>query len=130
MRPAPIGVVRWGAEVLSEVAATSTRPVPQFVDFAIDVPGTVDIVLVATSNVPVAGLSVKFILQIGIGSTNHEERLTFAVQDIDAQTPIVLRRSISRIQISAATTNITPDLRQVRIFAAVAPQYLECGELR
>ena len=129
-KQASLGVVRWGAEAISDVPAGTTRPVNQFVDFNLDVPQSVDIVLIATSTVPVAGLSVRFIVQVGIGSTNHVERFVIAVQDVEAQAPIVLRRAVQRLQISAETINITPDLRKVTLFAAAAPPFLECGQLR
>lgn len=125
-----LGVVRWGGQESPTVPALTTKIVNQFVDLSLDLPQAVDIILVATAVVPVTGLTARFILTIGSGSTNHREIFPLAVQDEAAQTQIVIRRAVQRLQIQAEVVNTTTGPKTVQLSAMAAPLFLRCEQLR
>ena len=125
------GVTRWGASRAVDVDASSSKPEGQFVDVALNIPEAVEISFYATSDLPLAGLSVLWKLNVGVGSTNHTESFTQNVRDVNAQTPVALRRAAQRIQISATVINTNPEPRNVEIVAMVSPQFAaDCMGLR
>ena len=70
---------------------------------------------------PIAGIAIRWTLQVGGGSFLHVERFTSVASDELAQVPIVLERPGNSVQLSAEIVSSIPDARRVTLSALVAP---------
>lgn len=115
--------IRWGdRRPLTVGPGPSSASEDQFVDLDFPDPHELVLSLMATSSAPVAGLAVTWKLFLGAGAAMIVEPITVPVSDEVAPIPLVVRRSVSKLRITAIVSSTIPGVpRDVTLSAAVGP---------
>jgi hypothetical protein len=123
--------IRWGASetktlTVDPIVGFATSLVPQFVDLRLPLgPQQLSLALYALTAAPIAGVSVRWTIGIGTGSTNHEEVFNVAASDLIDQVPLQIVRPAMTLQIAASiTTTVTKNVKLVVLVAPTSPTWL------
>lgn len=98
--------VRWGDRRDVAGQPNATVPEQQFIDLDLGEPRELLVTLTATMVPPVAGWSIRWRLYWGGGAAMVVEPLTVPIDDFAAPTPILLRRSASKLRVSCEVINV------------------------
>jgi len=119
--------VRWGAKEVRNITVDplvgiATVTLSQFVDLKLyQAPQLLALALYAVTTSGPAGLSVRWTVSLGCGSTSHDEVFSVPVDDALVQAPTLLQRSANSVQIQAAITSMAAGTKSVKLVALISP---------